>query len=430
MPASDCCSTAFLPIVVAPTFNNAAALADVLKRIACLGLATIVVNDGSTDLTGILLESFPSIHVLAHSTNLGKAAAMRTGFDAAARLGFTHAVTIDTDGQHDPDDVPRLLEQARASPASLILGTRAHRIAGYPTLNRIGRWVSNKLVWLECGLRLEDTQCGLRLYPLSLISAAPCHASRYGFETEILTRAAWKGFAVAPIPVRCTYELKEGRVTHFQPWRDSIRAGSMHGKLLAEAAWRWPLRLAARFHPTAVWRDMHATPRGRMEFAGGLALGVFCACLPLYGIQAVLSFLGARALRLNRLSALAGSQLSSPPLSAVLIAASIALGHLLLNGHWPDSGAWKLAHASIRPWAIMRTFGTDWLTGSLVLGAVLSSITYLAARAALGVGRQDAICAAGVNDIGGTGQQLIESDGAKAAILQRADHVRQRGNRG
>jgi uncharacterized protein (DUF2062 family) len=407
MPAAYPPSTVFAPAIVAPTFNNSDTLADVLNRIAQLGLPTIVVNDGSTDRTGAVLESFPAIHGRTHPANRGKAAAIRTGAEAAAEMGFTHIVTIDTDGQHDPQDIPVLLEQARQLPQSLILGRRARRIAGYPMLNRAGRWISNGLVWLECGLRLDDTQCGLRVYPLSLITEAQSTASRYGFETEILTLAAWTGVPIVQMDIRCRYDLDDGRISHFQPWRDSLRAVRMHGRLLFAAVPRWPLR----FHPAAIWRDMRGTPKRRKEFAGGLAVGVFCACLPLYGIQGVLSLLGARMLRFNRLSALAGSQLSSPPIGAALIAISMAIGHLMLNGHWPGAGMWQMAHASIRPWMMMRTFLLDWALGSLVVGALLSSITYVAALAAAGAG------------IGGPSEELIKPDGAKPAILQGADQL-------
>jgi len=425
MADSSFSSTTVSSVIIAPTFNNFATLADVLERLGQLGLPIIVVNDGSTDRTCAVLESFASIQLRTHSVNRGKAAAMRTGFEAAAQMDFTHAVTIDTDGQHDPRDIPRLLEEAQRSPRSLILGTRARRIAGYPGRNRLGRWISNGLVWLECGLRLDDTQCGLRVYPLSLILSARSAAPRYGFETEIITLAAWMEFPVVQVPVRCTYDVDNGQVSHFQPWRDSLRAVRMHAGLLAASAPRLPLRLARGFHPAAIWRQLRRTPRSRREFAGGLAVGVFCACLPLYGIQAVLSLLGARMMRFNQLSALVGSQLSSPPIGAILIAASMALGHLLLNGSWPDGSAWKMAHASIRPWVMVRTLGLDWALGSLVIGAVLSLITYVAVRAALAFGRPHAGLDAGIAGIGGAAEQLIEPNGAKAAVMQSADQLAQ-----
>jgi glycosyltransferase involved in cell wall biosynthesis len=342
MLADQAPSTLFSPVILAPTFNNSTSLSEVLSRIEQLHLPVIVINDGSTDQTPAILERFDSIMVVNHPRNLGKAAALQTGFQAAEKMGYTHAVTIDTDGQHNPEQIPELLDAARQSPQALILGRRERQIAGYPWRSRLGRAISNGLVWLESGLRVDDTQCGLRVYPLELVARASCFASRYGYETEILTRAAWMGVGIVEVKVNCRYSQISGLVSHFRPLVDSLRAMVMHTRLIWRSAPRWPRRMASAIHPIAGWRHLRATPKARNEFAGGLALGVFFACLPLYGVQGVLSFITARLLRLNRLSAVAGSQISTPPLSAVLIAALLSLPtHILKrarSGPWMKSG--------------------------------------------------------------------------------------------
>src|SRR5690242_16142823 len=98
------------PVVVAPTFNNVATLGEIVRRTRALALPVIVVNDGSTDGTADLLRTLAgeSVVVVTHERNRGKAAALRTGFEAAHERGFTHAVTIDTDGQLDPEEIPAL----------------------------------------------------------------------------------------------------------------------------------------------------------------------------------------------------------------------------------------------------------------------------------------------------------------------------------
>jgi hypothetical protein len=239
MPSNQDRSIHLVPVILTPTFNNAATLGDVLRRIAALQLPVIIINDGSTDQTADVLKQFPTVYVLTHQVNQGKAAALRTGFEEAVRRGFTHALTIDTDGQHDPEQIPQLLEEARQSPAALVLGRRERRIAGYPRRNRFGRWFSNTLVWLESGLRVDDSQCGLRVYPLHAICAIDCPASRYGYETEILTQAAWRGIGVVEVPVHCRYSETGEQVSHFRPLADSARALAMHGRLLIEGAARW-----------------------------------------------------------------------------------------------------------------------------------------------------------------------------------------------
>jgi glycosyltransferase involved in cell wall biosynthesis len=174
----------------------------------------------------------------SHRRNLGKAAALRTGFDAARALGFSHAISIDTDGQLAPEDVPRLVAAAAAHPTSLVLGARDELVAEYPMRSRVGRRVSNLLVRWECGQRVADSQCGLRVYPLHLVERVECRAGYFGFETEIIVRCAWEGATVTSLPVSCKYFPIGQRISHFRPWRDSFRAVAMHARLIASAATR------------------------------------------------------------------------------------------------------------------------------------------------------------------------------------------------
>lgn len=228
-------------VVVMPTFNNATTLGRVIDSVEAVGLPVIVVNDGSTDGTRSLLEArsvagaASPISICHHDHNRGKAAALRTGFDAARARAFTHAVTIDTDGQHSASDIPALLEAAMLQPRALIIGTRDEATAGYPSRSRWGRRVSNTLVWLESGVRVSDSQCGLRVYPLHFVSRADCQSGHFGYETEIITRAGWAGVPVVGVNVSCKYLAPGQRVSHFKPWRDSLRAVAMHARLMAHA---------------------------------------------------------------------------------------------------------------------------------------------------------------------------------------------------
>jgi uncharacterized protein (DUF2062 family) len=370
----------FSPVVVAPSYNNAATLAEVVRQIDRLGYPLIVVNDGSTDSTPAVLQKFPSLQVLSHPVNRGKAAALHSGFAAAAEHGFTHALTIDTDGQHDPLEIPKLLELSRRRPAALILGTRDPATPGYPLRGKLGRGLSNALIWLECGVRVADSQCGLRVYPLELIAATPCGAGRYGFETEILTRAAWAGRPILQMPVSCRYFPPAQRVSHFRLIGDSLNGVRLHLRLLLGAAWR----CARRRNFAARRSDPAGAAASRGQFAAGLALGVFIACLPIFGVQGIVSFLLARRLNVSRVSAVAGSLMSTPPLGAVLIFASIAAGHLLLHGAWLGAAYWRAVHGSL--WTLLKMSFADWAVGGVVLGLILSVLTYAIARAALRLG--------------------------------------------
>jgi hypothetical protein len=240
----------FRPAVVAPTYNNAPMLLNVLNRLDPTGLPVFVIDDGSTDHTSSILalwESAPhNRYSRSHPRNRGKAAALRTGFDTARKLGFSHAISIDTDGQLAPEDVPRLVAAAAANPAALILGARDERVSQYPTRSRVGRRVSNLLIHWECGQHVPDSQCGLRVYPLHLVDAVECRAGHFGFETEIIVRCAWEGASLTSLPVSCKYFPIGQRISHFRPWRDSFRAVAMHVRLIASATTRRPRRPSRR----------------------------------------------------------------------------------------------------------------------------------------------------------------------------------------
>jgi glycosyltransferase involved in cell wall biosynthesis len=384
---ADCATSTFRPIVVAPSYNNVGTLPDILRRITATGLPAILVNDGSTDATAEVLADWQSVdsshrHVLTHNANCGKAAALRTAFDFAINAGFSHAITIDTDGQLAPEDFPALLDRAAREPDALVIGVRGESTADYPVRSRVGRRVSNLLVWLESGVRVADSQCGLRVYPLQLVSRLQCRAEHFGFETEIITRAGWAGVPVIGEPVSCRYLPSHERVSHFKPWLDSLRAVCMHGRLVTAAL--NPLSLPRRtfwhrlihwVNPITAWRQVRGDTASRTRFAAGFAAGVFIANLPLYGVQTLLSLFVARRLRLHPLSVLAGSNVSMPPIGPLLVVAGISVGHLLLHGSWPEIADYNPTHAGFGH--VLWPALWDWIIGGIVLGAVMAAVSFV-----------------------------------------------------
>ncbi|MAE68135.1 MAG: hypothetical protein CMJ18_28125 [Phycisphaeraceae bacterium] len=232
------------PVVIAPTYNNAETLGDIVKRIHRLDLPLIVVNDGSADRTADVLEAQRSdwrpeaLHLPAHPRNRGKAAALHRGFDLAIEHGYSHAVTIDTDGQHDPEQIPSLLETARRRPEALVIGARSDRVDGTPARCLVGRRLTNRMLRLECGVAVHDSQSGMRVYPLGLIGAVPCRAQRFAFETEIIARSAWAGFEIIETPITSRYLPPEQQVSHFRPWVDTLRSIAVQARLLIETPYR------------------------------------------------------------------------------------------------------------------------------------------------------------------------------------------------
>jgi uncharacterized protein (DUF2062 family) len=379
---------AFRPVVIAPSYNNERTVRGVLERVVGLGLPVIAVNDGATDGTAAVLAEWAGgrrdVRVVTHEVNRGKGEALRTGFREAAAMGYTHAATIDTDGQLDPEQIPALLVVAAGRPEALVLGYRDDEAADYPRRSRVGRRVSNTFVWMESGVRVRDSQCGFRVYPLGLVDAVRCRAGRYGFETEVVVRAGWAGCEVVEVPVRCRYFAGGERVSHFRPWVDSWRGVGMHVRLLARAMWpgkhvRWPGGEPVRresimgglvewVSPVRAWRQLREGEYGTTETAAGVAVGIFIANLPLYGVQTLLALYTARRLHLHPLPVVAGSQLSTPPVGVAMVFGAIVVGHVMLHGALPR---WEGFDAT-RAWEMGWPLLVDWAVGSLVLGFVMA----------------------------------------------------------
>jgi glycosyltransferase involved in cell wall biosynthesis len=397
-------SAAFRPAIVAPTYNNARTLTDVLNRCinAAPGLPLFVVNDGSTDGTAELLRAFaaahPEVSVLTHEVNRGKAAALHTAFLAARQAGCTHVVTVDTDGQLDPEQIPELLEPARNHLTALVIGNRDDRAADYPSRSRLGRRISNFLIRVESGVRIEDSQCGFRVYPLGLVKTVHAKAGRYGFEAEIITRAGWAGCPVLHVPVRCRYQEGGERVTHFRPVLDSLRGARMHLRLLGRALLPWPYRkwppkakrpaddrplwrrLLQWISPIEAWKQLRRDQVGRTELAAGLAAGAFIANLPLYPIQTLFSVYAAKKLHLHPLTVVAGSQLSTPPIGPLLVLGGIIVGHIALHGKWPTPEQYQF-HWNFEGFhQLFRHMFFEWLLGGVILGAACAAVTFVVAN--------------------------------------------------
>jgi uncharacterized protein (DUF2062 family) len=145
--------------------------------------------------------------------------------------------------------------------------------------------------------------------------------------------------------------------------------------------------------PFRIWRELRMMQTARRDFAAGLAVGVFIACVPLYGLQTILGLFAARRLSLHPLPVLAGSQLSAPPIAPVLAVASVVLGHAVLSGTLPNPADWHIAHWHVAHWHITHwpgvsmssvfSFLVSWFIGGAVLGLILAGITYVTTTAAM-----------------------------------------------
>ena len=195
----------------------------------------IVVDDGSNDDTSARARA-AGAEVIQHPANSGKGAALRTGLRALADRGVARALTLDADGQHLPEEIPVLLAASDAAPDAIVVGVRrktGHEIAA---ANRFGNWVADSFLHLIAGRPLPDTQSGFRVYPVATTLALGAESPRYEFETEVLLRAARHGMAVVGVPVDVHYPPVAERVSHYRPWRDTLRVIAVVLKVLAGPA--------------------------------------------------------------------------------------------------------------------------------------------------------------------------------------------------
>ena len=208
--------------IIIPTYNNCRTVADVAERSLAVCSDVIVVNDGCTDNTAEVLCGL-GVTVLTHDRNLGKGQALKTGVRYAQKNGFTHAVTIDADGQHFPEDIPVLMEASDEAPADIIVGLRNLTRENMPRGNTFANRFSNFWFRLQTAQKLDDTQSGFRVYPLGLLHGMGLITSRYEAELELLVYAAWHGVRVKGVPVRVLYQPEGERVSHFRPFWDFFR---------------------------------------------------------------------------------------------------------------------------------------------------------------------------------------------------------------
>ena len=221
-------------LIIIPTYNNAGTLEDVIRRCLAQGLPVLVVNDGSSDETDSILERM-EVPSISYPKNLGKGQALKTGFLEARRQGFKYALTIDSDGQHFPEDIPALLEEK--GERTLVVGSRSQMGAdgGGSFANRFSNFWFRLYTWVD----LPDTQTGFRLYPLNELPSLSLLSSRYEAELTLLVFSAWKGLKLKPVPVRVAYP--EDRVSHFRPGADFLRISLLNTLLLfVSLFYGWP----------------------------------------------------------------------------------------------------------------------------------------------------------------------------------------------
>jgi glycosyltransferase involved in cell wall biosynthesis len=207
-------------VAVIPVHNEAPTISAIVAE-ACAYLPVIVVDDASDDGSGALAAAVGAT-VLTLPRHQGKGAALRYGFAEALRRHADAVVTLDGDGQHDPQDIPRLLAASRCWPESIVIGGRLAAAAEIPRhrLHAI-RVASFWINWLG-GCNVQDTQSGFRVYPASVLRSLPLKRGRFLLESEVLLKASQMGYALRELPIRAIY--RPGQRSQYHPVRDGTTA--------------------------------------------------------------------------------------------------------------------------------------------------------------------------------------------------------------
>lgn len=205
--------------IVIPAYNAAATIAEVVKETRTLGYPLLVVDDGSTDGTAERISGL-DVQVLRHPENRGKGAALRTGFSWALANGCSAVITLDSDGQHDPTAIPRLVTAARERSFDILIASRSSQFDEMAGLrnswNRFGVWCVRK----KTGFEITDSQSGFRYYSARLLKGVDLAANGYEMEMEVLMKAWRGGFSIGSLPVAA--RVADGRSTsHFRAVRDT-----------------------------------------------------------------------------------------------------------------------------------------------------------------------------------------------------------------
>ncbi|MGD2036016.1 MAG: DUF2062 domain-containing protein [Bacteroidales bacterium] len=317
--------------VIVPTFNNGSTLGKVLSGILKYTDNLIVINDGSTDNTVSVLKDFPGISVLENKTNRGKGFALRKSFGEAVRLGYEFAVTIDSDGQHDPDDLPKFLSSLKENPGSLIVGARNMDQNNIPGKSSFGHKFSNFWYSVETGIQLPDTQSGYRLYPLKDIPHMKFFTKKFEFEIEVLVRAAWKRIPVISIPVGVYYPPPDERVSHFRPFKDFTRVSILNTVLVLLALLYFRPMLYFRDFNLAKLKKLLGSGEPGIKLALATGFGVFMGIIPIWGFQMITAAFLAHLFRLNKPLVLVASNISIPPMMPAIIYLSFVFGRLFVE---------------------------------------------------------------------------------------------------
>jgi glycosyltransferase involved in cell wall biosynthesis len=364
--------------VIIPTYNNDKTLEKVISEVLIICRDIIIVNDGSNDNTSHLLDKYSSqISIITHKKNQGKGKSLRDGFEYAIKKGIEYAITIDSDGQHYPEDIKLFSSKIKNSPKSIIVGVRDMKQEGVPKKSSFGNKFSNFWFWVVTGISLSDTQTGFRLYPLQKMKGMRFFTNKFEFEIEVMVRMAWKGIHFKEIPIRVKYD--DTRISHFRPLKDFTRISILNTVLVIIALFyyipqRFLFILFGKERINKIKHEFISQEGTKLHKALSIGFGAFMGVIPIWGFQMIVAVFFAYIFKLNKVIVLIASNISIPPFIPFILFGSYYCGHLFVGGN-------KLVFSLNINFEYIQSVMTQYLIGSVVfaisLGIIFFSISYL-----------------------------------------------------
>ena len=243
---------AFNPCFLIPVYNHEGPLPDIVQRLEPFDLACILVDDGSEPTCAKVIrelsEQYAWVNTVRHPQNRGKGGAVKTGLLWAKAQGYSHAVQIDADGQHDLNDLAKFLEVAKLNPDATIIGKPVFDET-IPKIRFYARYLTHIWVYINTlSLKIPDAMCGYRVYPVDACSELIQRVQleeRMAFDVEILVRLYWQGVDMVAIPTRVGYP--EDGVSHFRGFEDNMRISLTHARLFFGMLMRLSYLVARHF---------------------------------------------------------------------------------------------------------------------------------------------------------------------------------------
>lgn len=248
----------FRPCLIIPCYNHGRMIAGVLARLEPYGLHCFIVNDGSNIETkatlDLLAKQYSWVTLIHFEENQGKGAAVIGAMRAAKIQGYSHCLQIDADGQHNFDDITKILTEARNYPDALVSGSPIYDET-VPKSRFYARYITHIWVWIETlSFSIKDSMCGFRVYPIAptlSLADSSCLGQRMDFDTEVMVRLYWQGIDVRFIPTKVIYP--EDGLSNFEAVRDNIQISKMHTRLVFAMLPKIPKLIARHFQKPKHW---------------------------------------------------------------------------------------------------------------------------------------------------------------------------------